>query len=169
MPWETRTPYRRRLVWGFCVGFFMLWWGGAGPLRTRWVAHTKGCRVLWRLRSNAEAANYGGPTAVRKLQRSGKRFAHQLSGHGCRRKFAWYPVQCAAAAPMSYPGGEIQGRGTPPPLAASFFPDSFFAGEERIGPRRALNRLFGRHWHGKDFQTWFSMPRGVACCFAKQY
>ena len=28
-------------------------------------------------------------TAVRKQQRSGKRPAHQLSGHGCTRKSAW--------------------------------------------------------------------------------
>ena len=27
--------------------------------------------------------------AVRKQQRSGERSAHQLSGHGCTRKFAW--------------------------------------------------------------------------------
>ena len=85
-----------------------------------------------------EAADYGGSQitpAVRKLQRSGKRFAHRVTGHGCRRKFAWNPVQCAAVVPMRYTGGEIQGRGDrPPPLAASFFPDSFFAGEERIGP-----------------------------------
>ena len=29
------------------------------------------------------------PTAVRKQQRSGKRPAHRLSGHGCTRKSAW--------------------------------------------------------------------------------
>ena len=32
-------------------------------------------------------------------------------------------------------GERSKGGGTaPPPLAASFFPDSFFAGEEKIGP-----------------------------------
>ena len=29
------------------------------------------------------------PTAVRKQQRSGKRSAHRLSGHGCTDKSAW--------------------------------------------------------------------------------
>ena len=28
-------------------------------------------------------------TAVRKQQRSGKRSAHQLTGHGCTGKLAW--------------------------------------------------------------------------------
>ena len=54
---------------------------------------------------------------------------------GCSYKPAWYPVQCAAAAPMPYAGGGFQRWGDrPPPLVASFFPDSFFATEERIGP-----------------------------------
>ena len=60
---------------------------------------------------------------------------------GCSHKSAWHPVQCAAVVPMRYTGGEIQGRGLPPPLAASFFPDSFFAGEERIGPPEGANRF----------------------------
>ena len=54
---------------------------------------------------------------------------------GCSHKLVWYLVQCAAVVPMRYAGGEIQGRGDrPPPWVASFFPDSFFAIEERIGP-----------------------------------
>ena len=85
-----------------------------------------------------EATDYGGSrvtTAVRKLQRSGKRFAYRVTGYGCRHKSVWQPGQCAAEVSTSYLGGEIQGRGDrPPPLAASFFPDSFFAAEERIGP-----------------------------------
>ena len=42
--------------------------------------------------------------AVRKRKRSGKRFAHQLAGHGCTHKSAWNPVQCAAAASTRYAG-----------------------------------------------------------------
>ena len=54
---------------------------------------------------------------------------------GCSHKSAWYPVQCAAAAPTPYAGGGFQRRGDrPPPLVASFFLYSFFAGEERIEP-----------------------------------
>ena len=54
---------------------------------------------------------------------------------GCSHKSAWHPVQCAAAAPTPYAGGGFQRWGErPPPLVASFFPDSFFATEERIGP-----------------------------------
>ena len=57
------------------------------------------------------------------------------SDDGCRNKSAWYLVQCAAAVPMLYAGGGFQRWGErPPPLVASFFPDSFFATEERIGP-----------------------------------
>ena len=55
--------------------------------------------------------------------------------NGCSHKSAWQLVQCAAAAPMPYAGGGFQRWGErPPPLVASFFPDSFFATEERIGP-----------------------------------
>ena len=54
---------------------------------------------------------------------------------GCRNKSAWYPVQCAAVVPTPYAGGGFQRWGEcPPPLVASFFPNSFFATEERIGP-----------------------------------
>ena len=42
--------------------------------------------------------------AVRKRKRSGKRFAHQQTGCGCSYKFAWYFVQCAAAAPTPTQG-----------------------------------------------------------------
>ena len=42
--------------------------------------------------------------AVRKRKRSGERFAHRQTGYGCSYKSAWYPVQCAAAAPTPYAG-----------------------------------------------------------------
>ena len=61
---------------------------------------------------------------------------------GCSHKLVWYPVQCAAAAPTPYAGGGFQRWGErPPPLVASFFPDSFFAIEERIGPPEGASML----------------------------
>ena len=71
--------------------------------------------------------------AVRKRKRSGERFAHQQTGYGCSHKSAWHPVQCAAVLSTPHPRGGSLGR-EPPPCAASFFPYSFFAGEERIWP-----------------------------------
>ena len=54
---------------------------------------------------------------------------------GCSCKSVWHSIQCAVAAPTPYAGGGFQRWGErPPPLVASFFPDSFFAIEERIGP-----------------------------------
>ena len=47
--------------------------------------------------------------AVRKLQRSGKRFAHRPSGHGCSHKPAWDSVQCAAAMPDAVGASPWQG------------------------------------------------------------
>ena len=102
------------------------------------------------------------PTHHRKLQRSGKRFAHRVTGDGCTRKSVWQLGQCAATmldaaqaspwqgkcergglgAPFAFNQRHLRSKctgrtlaaGRPLPKAASFFPDSFFAGEERIGP-----------------------------------
>ena len=61
---------------------------------------------------------------------------------GCSHKSAWQLVQCAAAAPTPYAGGGFQRWGDdPPPLVASFFPDSFFATEERIGPPEGASKI----------------------------
>ena len=121
---------------------------------------------------NAVAPNPAIPQvtgAPRKLQRSGKRSAHQLTRHGCTCKSAWHPVQCAATMPDAAQAGSWQGAcergglgapfafnqrhlrskctgrtlaaGRPPPLAASFFPDSFFAGEERMEPPEGASQL----------------------------
>ena len=40
----------------------------------------------------------------------------------------------ATRTPDPHPRGWVRRAGTPPPCAASFFPYSFFAGEERIWP-----------------------------------
>ena len=45
------------------------------------------------------------------------------------------------APPTPTQGGGFVGRGTPPPCAASFFPYSFFAGEERIWPPEGASPL----------------------------
>ena len=75
------------------------------------------------------------------------------SDDGCRNKSAWYLVQCAAAAPMPYAGGGFQRRGDrPPPLVASFFPDSFFAIEERIGPPEGASKLVWKKFRRSVFQ-----------------
>ena len=47
--------------------------------------------------------------AVRKQQRSGKRPAHQPTGHGCSHKPAWDSVQCAAAMPDAVGASPWQG------------------------------------------------------------
>ena len=59
---------------------------------------------------------------------------------GCSHKSAWHPVQCAAAASPPHPRGGSLGR-EPPPCAASFFPYSFFAEEERIWPPEGANEI----------------------------
>ena len=44
---------------------------------------------------------------------------------------SWY---YSTHAPDTHPRGWVRRAGNPPPCAASFFPYSFFAGEERIWP-----------------------------------
>ena len=135
------------------------------------------------LRSNAEATDPATPKPPphpRKLQRSGKRSAHQPPGHGCTYKSAWYPVQCAATMPDAAQAGSWQGAcergglgapfafnqrhlrskctgrtlaaGRPLPLAASFFLYSFFAGEERMEPPEGAGPFAWWIFRRKDFQ-----------------
>ena len=120
------------------------------------------------------------PPHPRKLQRSGKRSAHQPPGHGCTYKSAWYPVQCAATMPDAAQAGSWQGScergglgapfafnqrhlrskctgrtlaaGRPLPLAASFFLYSFFAGEERMEPPEGAGPFAWWIFRRKDFQ-----------------
>ena len=63
-----------------------------GVLRTKGLRTAASARAQRDHRLMLQTANYASPQvtgAVRKLQRSGKRFAHRLAGHGCRRKFVW--------------------------------------------------------------------------------
>ena len=118
---------------------------------------------LWLMLEATDYGGSQVTTAVRKRKRSGKRFACRVTGYGCRHKSVWQPGQCAASMTDAAQASSWQGsceRGglgapfafnqksickanaragrlrpaAPPPLAASFFPGSFFAGEERIGP-----------------------------------
>ena len=53
---------------------------------------------------------------------------------------SWYSVRLQPRRRMQ--GADSKGGGTaPPPLVASFFPDSFFAIEERIGPPEGDSKL----------------------------
>ena len=138
-------------------------------------------------RSMLRAADYGGlqvTAAPRKQQRSGKRFAHQLTGHGCRHKSAWNPVQCAATmtdaaqaspwqglcergglgAPFAFNQRHLQSKchgpaayGRPPPRLWRRLSSPILSSLEKkeSGPRRALDYLSGRHWHGKIFKLDF--------------
>ena len=70
--------------------------------------------------------------AVRKRKRSGERFAHQ-AGRRMQKQICLVPRTVCGCSHDPHPRGGFVGRDLPP-CAASFFPDSFFATEERIGP-----------------------------------
>ena len=73
------------------------------------------------------------------------------SDNGCSHKSVWQLVQCAAAAPTPYQGWVLR-AGYPPPCAASFFPYSFFAGEERIWPPEGGSPLAWKKIRRSGFQ-----------------
>ena len=64
-----------------------------------------------------EATDYGGSqvtTAVRKRERSGERFAHQLSGDGCTRKLALVVYSVCGCSFDFEPRGGFLGQGDRP-------------------------------------------------------
>ena len=63
---------------------------------------------------------------------------------GCSQKSAWYPVQCAAAAPTPYQGWVL--RAGAPALSGDLSFHILSSPEKKeYGPRRAIARLPGRY------------------------
>ena len=80
-------------------------------------------------------------TLRRKRKRSGKRFAHQV-GRRMQLQICLALHSVCGCSPDAVCRGRIpKVGGTPPPLVASFFPDSFFATEGRIGPPEGASML----------------------------
>ena len=71
--------------------------------------------------------------AVRKRKRSGKRFAYQ-AGRRMQSQICLAAGTVCGCTTDTHPRGWVRRAGNTPPCAASFFPYSFFAGEERIWP-----------------------------------
>ena len=63
-----------------------------------------------------------------------------LQGTDALASLSGSPYQ-ATRTPDTHPRGWVRRAGSPPPCAASFFPYSFFAGEERIWPPEGASPL----------------------------
>ena len=60
---------------------------------------------------------------------------------------------CSTHVPDTHPRGWVRRAGSPPPYAASFFPYSFFAGEERIWPPEGVSPLAWKKLRRKNQQA----------------
>ena len=77
---------------------------------------------------------------MRKRKRSGKRFAYQ-AGRRMQSQACLVPRTVCGCSLDPHPRGWVRRAGNTPPCAASFFPYSFFAGEERIWPPEGASKL----------------------------
>ena len=79
-------------------------------------------------------------TRRRKRKRSGKRFAHP-AGRRMQSQACLVAGTVCGCSLDPHPRGWVRRAGNTPPCAASFFPYSFFAGEERIWPPEGASPL----------------------------
>ena len=131
-----------------------------GPLAASLLLTHCGCDVkafflgctLFRL--NEKGFRDGGlqaSTLRRKRKRSGKRFAHQ-AGRRMQSQICLVLRTVCGCTPDSHPRGWVRRAGNPPPCAASFFPYSFFAEEERIWPPEGASPFAWKKLRRSGFQ-----------------
>ena len=105
-----------------------------------------------RIRKTPNNGGLQASTLRRKQQRSGKRPAHQ-AGQRMQSQICLAPRTVCSCSLDPHPRGWVRRAGNTPPCAASFFPYSFFAGEERIWPPEGASPIAWKSLRRKNQQA----------------
>ena len=97
------------------------------------MAFFQGCTLFRFNEKDFRDVSLQASTLRRKRKRSGKRPAHQ-AGRRMQKQICLAAGTVCGCTLDLHPRGWVRRAGNTPPYAASFFPYSFFAGEERIWP-----------------------------------